>query len=150
EFARELTLVLRRPGGTMWLRRVQGQALLEAATVGLFAPIPVGEGKTLVSLLIPYVTDSKRPLLLLPAKLIDKTRRAIHELSRHWLIPDIRIMSYEILGRPQSENALEGYRPDCIPCDEAHRLKNKRAAVTRRVMRYLERHPECRIYPESG
>lgn len=70
---------------------------------GLFGPIPVGEGKTLISLLAPYLLQAQRPVLLLPAMLVEKTHRERAELSKHWHIPlNIRLISIESLGRVNS------------------------------------------------
>jgi hypothetical protein len=155
--AAELTDLLRTPTGTMRLREVQGQALQEIGTQGgLFGPIGVGEGKTLITLLAPYILDAKRPLLLLPAGLIEKTNRERAKLAQHWRIPtNLRLMSYEILGRVQSVDVLEeirkgGIEPDLIICDEVHKLKNRRAAVTRRVIRWMHEHPDTRFVALSG
>jgi hypothetical protein len=122
------------------LRRIQAIAIHDIGTYGgLFAPIGVGEGKTLITLLAPYVLEAERPLLILPASLIKKTDRARVQLSRHWLIPEnLQTISYEMLGRVQSAAFLEKYQPDLIIADEVHKLKNKRAAVTRRVSRYMK------------
>ena len=143
KLAEDLTKILRRPGGTMSLRPIQAQALFEAHQKGgLVGPIRVGGGKTLLSGLLPYVLQSRRPLLLIPAKLVEKTEIAFRELSIHWPIPNfIRIMSYELLGRPQSVQALELYEPDLIIADEAHKLKNlKNSAAVSRVKAYIRAH----------
>jgi len=147
-----LTELLRTDGGTMSLRPIQAQALYELGERGgLFGPIRVGGGKTLLSLLAPYILDAKRPVLLLPASLIEKTQRAMRELSKHWLIPrTIRILSYEGLGRIAAADTLSLWRPDLIVADEAHRLKNRRAGVTRRVVRYMHEHPDTRFVAISG
>lgn len=153
QLARELTEVLKTPHGKMALRPVQALALHDIGTVGgLFGPIRVGGGKTLLSLLAPYVLGSTRPLLLLPAALVEKTERERREkYAEHWLIPrNMRIMSYEMLGRVQAAETLEYWRPDLIVCDESHRLKNKRAACTRRVSRYMKGHPDTKFVAISG
>src|SRR5262245_46563659 len=76
DLAERLTALLKTSGGTMTLRPVQAIALYEAYRChGAFLPIRVGGGKTLISLLLPHVLEASRPLLLLPAKLIEKTRR---------------------------------------------------------------------------
>lgn len=153
EAVQELTARWRTASGTMTLRPAQAQALHEMAeTGGAVLPIKVGGGKTLVSLLAPAVLGSRSPLLLLPAHLIEKTKREMAELSKHWQIPrNIRIESYQMLGRIEAADKLgKWYRPDLLVCDEAHKLKNRKAAVTRRVERYLREHPETRVVVMSG
>src|SRR5438128_2692375 len=66
-----LTQALKTPTGTQTLRPVQAQALYDMGTYGgLFGPLRVGSGKTLVTLLAPLLLEAKRPVLLLPANLI--------------------------------------------------------------------------------
>lgn len=152
ELARLLSEYLRAPGGTQLLRPVQAAALQEAHDLGgLLGPIRVGGGKTLISLLTFVVLESKSPCLLVPAKLVEKTRRDMAALRKHWLIPAfVQIISYEMLGREQAATRLDEVRPDVIVMDEAHRVRNTRAAVTRRVKRYLEEHPNTKIVAMSG
>jgi hypothetical protein len=84
--ASALTDWLKTPKGTMALRPIQAKALEELHDFGgLLAPIRVGGGKTLISMLAPVVLGAERPLLLVPAKLRDKTLREFAELRRHWL-----------------------------------------------------------------
>lgn len=149
--ARELGALLRTPDGTMALRPIQAQALFELGTTGgLFGVLRVGAGKTLISLLAPVVSFAQRPVLLIPAKLCGKTSRDWAELARHWLIPPPHVISYEWLGRVQAAEALDEIAPDLIVADEAHKLKNPKAAVTRRVRRYMREHPETRFVAMSG
>ena len=163
-----LTAYLKTPTGTMRLRPLQALALHEIGTVssggtvgGGFLPLDVGEGKTLTSLLTPVViaaaaqaagrVGAQRPLLLLPANLIQKTARERDALAEHWRIPrHIRLMSYQMLGLVQSALELEQYQPDLIIADEVQKLKNRDAAVTRRVERYMERHPETAFVGMTG
>lgn len=149
--ALELSEALRTPAGDMTLRPIQAQALLELGLGGgLFGVIRVGAGKTLISFLAPVVTFAERPLLLVPAKLADKTIRDWSELATHWTIPPPRIISYEWLGRVQAADALEELAPDLIVADEAHKLKNPKAAVTRRVRRYMRAKPQTHFVAMSG
>lgn len=150
--ALELSEVLRKPGGTMTLRPIQAQALLEAGCIGGgFFPIRVGGGKTLLSGLAPYVLEARRPMLFLPAKLIEKTKREFRILAAHWPIPNfIRLVSYELLGRVQAQALLDQYQPDLIILDEAHKAGNKKAACTKRLFRYLQTHPTCKLIAMSG
>jgi len=147
-----LTQELKTPVGTMALRPVQAIALYEAMeTRGLFGPIRVGGGKTLLTLLLPLVLEAKRPVLLLPAALVEKTWRDAGTLKEHWRLPtNVQIVSYEMLGLVQSAQKLDYIRPDLIVADECHYLKNHRAGRTRRVMRYMREHPETPFIGVSG
>ncbi len=93
----------------MQLRPVQALALHDAGVFGgLFGPVGVGEGKTLITFLLPLVFAARRPLLLLPASLIEKSQRDRLELSRHWRIPNtLRVFSLEMLGRVQAAEELQ-------------------------------------------
>ncbi len=150
--ADELTELLRTPTGRMRLRRVQALALHDIGICGgLLGSIGVGEGKTLISLLAAFVLDAVKPMLLLPASLLENASRARDQLSRHWLVPKtIKLFSYDKLGRDDYADELATYRPDAIICDEVHRLKNKRAAVTRRVDRYMRAYPQTAFVGMSG
>ena len=159
--ADELTARLRKPRGTMRLKPVQAWALYELGTVGgLFGGITVGGGKTLCSLLAPVVMKAERALLIVPAGLVEKTKRDKEVLEQHWQLPlFIRIMSYEWLGREQAgedketgrKGALEEWAPDLIVMDECHRAKNNRsAAVARRLTRFVRTHPKVRCVALSG
>ena len=141
ELARELTEAYRTPWGSMTLRPIQGLALAELYEHGgLFGPIRVGGGKTLISYLAPSFSESERPLLVIPANLRAKTQDEFRTLAYNWqgIVPSqFRIESYEALGRVTRATLLEQYQPDLIVMDEAHRAKNPRAAVTRRLERYI-------------
>lgn len=139
-------------GQPVALRPVQALALHDAGTKGgVFGAIGVGEGKTLISFLLPLVMGARRPLLLMPATLIEKTQRARIDLAPHWRIPGaLRVFSYEMLGLVQSEHELDSYAPDLIILEEGHKAKNKRAARTRRLARYMVHNPTTRVAVLSG
>jgi len=147
-----LTDYLKTPNGTMRLRPVQAQALAEAHDhQGLFGPIRVSGGKTLISLLTPIVLEARAPMLIVPAALIEKTRTEARKLAQHWRLPTfLHIVSYQALGRVSGAGTLENLNPDLIICDEGHKLKNKRAAVTKRVSRFVHDHPETRMVILTG
>lgn len=148
----EISDLIRTPDGRMRLRPIQVWALEELhARRGLVALVRVGGGKTLISLLAAVALGAERPLLLVKANLRDKTRAEFAELRRHWNAPMPEIMSYELLGREQSAEELRRLRPDVVIADEAHKLKNQKAAVTKRVRRYLDEvEGACRFVAMSG
>lgn len=150
----ELTEALKRKAGTQRLFPVQALALLEAMLHGgVVGNIDVGEGKTLITFLIAHVLEAKRFLLLLPSKLIEKTIREHEAYAKHWHVTpleNIKILSYESLGRISHETAIEDYQPDLIGGDEIHRVKDRRASCTKRVIKYMRAHPETRFVGFSG
>lgn len=152
--AGEMTARLKTPEGTMRLRPKQALALHDYGVYGGLAFLGrVGTGKTLVSLMLPNMTAKRaeRPLLLLPAGLIEKTEHDREILSKCWkLAPQLRLYSYDMLSRVDSADYLETYKFDLLILDEAHRAKNRRAGVTRRLLRYMQAHPETKVAVMSG
>jgi hypothetical protein len=150
--AEEMSQLLRVPGGTETLLETQAKALYDLGTYGKgFFPIRVGGGKTYVTFLAPRMLGAKRPVLLLPAKLVQKTEREMHHAAQHWRIAKhLRIVSYEKLGRVSGAALLDLIKPDMIIADESFKIKNPRAAVTRRVGRYVTANPTTVFVPLSG
>lgn len=148
------------------LRPIQAAALREAWEVGgVFGPIRAGAGKTLLSYLLPVACGAQRPLYVCPAALREDVRREFKAFHSSWYGPHpdtYRIASYETLGGPASgvrldergqvlrKGKLDQWQPDLIVLDEAHKLKNAKAAVTRRVKRFIEAHPGVRVIAMSG
>jgi hypothetical protein len=60
------------------------------------------------------------------------------------------IVPYSLLSRPERRTILEDLRPDLIVADEAHHLRHLTSARTKRVLKYLAAHPECRFAAMSG
>ena len=147
DLVRNMTEYCKVPGGSMTLRPVQAAVLgLLHEYGGIFSTAGVGTGKTLMSLLAAHVVDARAAVLLVPASLVAKTRREMHALSKHWRIRPLRIISYEMLGRPDRRHMLDPIRPDLLICDEAHYLKNTKAAVTNRVRECLKQFSPRRMF----
>lgn len=160
-FIDRLTHALRTPYGAMRLRPIQALALKEICNLrGLFGPMRVGSGKTLVSYLAPTMVQSIVPLWVVPASLRKKTLLDFAEAEKNFKGPkeslySRRIISYELLGRPQAGSLdggtlLDKYAPDMIIFDEAHKLRDQRTAVCKRVTRYLKKNPETMVVAMSG
>jgi hypothetical protein len=156
--AARMTELLKTPHGQMRLRPAQAFALYEFATVGgMFGPLRVGLGKTIISLLAPTVLQRSkrvgfRPLLVVPAGLVEKTERDRRLLVEHWdIAPFLKIMSYEWLGRVQAAEALKEFAPDLVVLDECHRARNRRGcAAARRLERFFREHPGTHCLAMSG
>ncbi len=149
-----MTDALRRDTCAGALRPVQAAALLEVMLYGgVFGAIGVGEGKTLITLFIGYVLEARSYLLLLPANLIEKTRRDHARYAAEFLLPPlekIELLSYEMLSRVQGDAILARVDPDVIGADEVHRLKNRGAACTKKITRWMDKHPATKFAAFSG
>jgi hypothetical protein len=140
DLAVQLTEALKTPLGTMTLRPAQAVAIWEFIQYGrVIGPMRAGSGKTLVTLLLASLFNLSPAVLLLPAKLVKKTQRDMIELSKHWKIAYwLHLMSYEKLSRKGQADWLSQLNPRILIADEAHKLKNKKAGVTKRVKRACE------------
>ena len=158
---KRISLAFRLPNGQQELRPIQAAALADAHDIrGLLGPIRVGEGKTLVSFLMAVVIQKiYRPVLILPAALIEKTWNEFQDYKRHWLCHpsfatraqfDQAVISYEKLGRDSGKDALMQRLPDLVIADECHRLRNRTAACTKRVERFFMANPEAIFCGMSG
>lgn len=144
-------LVVRSPSD-LELRPVQLEALAELRRAGgLLGGISVGGGKELICLLAASAIDCERPMLLCPSGLVVVSLEEAMRFGGAFRIrPDLVIVPYELLSRPERAGLLDRIRPDLIIANEAHHLRNKGSARTRRVLRYLEEHDECRFAGVSG
>jgi hypothetical protein len=137
---------------------------------GGFFPIGVGWGKTLISLFIAahaYMQGILKSILLVPpsvySQLVNRDipwartkihmpvpfiklgkatkakRKALSESGR----PGCYILPYSMLSTADSVELLNAIEPGLIICDEAHKVKNRRASRTRRFINYVqEKHPQ--------
>jgi hypothetical protein len=152
EYLRRLSAHLRAPGGKMTLRPAQAAVLTEAYDFGgSFVQLGVGEGKTLITAVLPTLKGSERPVLLAPAKLRKKTVRDFERLRKDWMVhPRIEFISYEMLSRKKQADVLFEIKPDLIMADEAHALRNLSSSRTKRVKRFMAENPQVPFVPLSG
>lgn len=145
---------LRRHPGAPPLRYVQAWALDAISQIGgwrgLFGSIGVGHGKTGICELAGTVAGARRPLLLIPPALRGQHARDREWWLRHYNYVPPRVMTYGELSQPSASDALEEYQPDMIIADEAHSIRNRTAARTKRVLRYARAHPSTRFVLLSG
>ena len=151
--AEALTNYLKLPGGTQSLRPNQAACLSDAYDFGgLFGLQGTGAGKTLISLLAPVVLGSERPVLLVPASLKYKTEKIdIPFYSQHWRMhPQLKVVSNQTLQTLNSRDLLYRHMPDLIILDEAHEYRNRKAARTKRLLRYFADYPHTKLIALSG
>ena len=126
------------------LRKIQGEFLSTIAVfAGVFGSVGVGHGKTLMALLAGAACGAKRPLIMVPPALVSQMKAEAEYWSLHFKFPAPEIISYGILST-RSE-ILEQIKPDLIVADEAHALRYKNTARTRRFLRYFYNNPRCKF-----
>lgn len=156
-----ISAAFKLPTGQQELRPIQAAALADGHDLrGLLGPIRVGEGKTLLSFLFPVVVQGiHRPVLLLPASLVEKTWNEFEGYKKDWICHpafatesqfEQAVITYEKLGRDSGKDALLARLPEMLIGDEVHKLRNRNAACTKRVERFLLANPECIFLGMSG
>lgn len=150
----DLTPVFAKPGGKLKLRPLQNAALWEAYNHnGGFFMLSVGEGKTLIALLLAEAMNSKKTVLLVKPELRNQLlKKDLPFYRQHFNLPldRIYVVAYSELSSVRKAEVLEKIQPDLVIADEAHKLRLRSAARTRRFLRYMRRHPETRFVGLSG
>lgn len=96
---------------------------------------------TLILLLAPLVIGARKPLLLVPAKLVEKTLVERDEYAKHWPIPvHTQIISHNTLSVASRKGFLEEGRYDFIGVDECHALRNPGVSRTKSFSHFLKSH----------
>lgn len=140
------------------LRPVQGlafESVERAGCVGGLLPIGVGYGKSLISLLLPRVfgVGDYETLILVPASmraaLVREARK--HRELGFAIQSRVHVASYAELSDPgRGPRLLAKHAPKLIIADEAHYLKARARARTRRLLRHFREHPETIFVGMSG
>lgn len=120
---------------------------------GGYFGVPVGGGKTGISWLASVVLDAERPLLLIPASLVEKTYHDFALLSKHFVTPvhPPKIVAFEELTGDDKLNWLSDYKCDLYIIDEVDILSNQGASVPKRIARDVdERMVPCCLMTGTG
>lgn len=156
---------------------VQAQAVRDFEQMGgLLAPIGVGWGKTLVTLMIAesaYRQQIKKSILFVPPQVYPQLVNRDIGWARHRIplsVPftylgkcssSVRmqrvrtgrlgcyVMPYSLLSSKDAEDLLAEIWPDLLIFDEAHLVKNQTSARTRRILRFM-RSRKPRVAALSG
>jgi hypothetical protein len=120
------------------------QALSIAEVVenrGGWLALPVGLGKTLVSYAVPRLLGAKRPVIIVPASLRDKTRHDFASYVGVWRAPNPPplVLSLQELAPEGGRDRLDAIDPDCLIIDESHKLANRDSSAARRIDRLVVR-----------
>lgn len=143
----ELTEALLTPEGRRAGARLigwQGYLLHEALETeskpaGAFGQLPVGSGKTLISLLIARLLGCGDTALVLPESLVEKTYREFAEYSRFWKRPTepVHVIGYREMTLQKNLEMLSRLAPKLLVLDEADKASNQDASVAQRIGRYV-------------
>lgn len=151
-FALALSIEMRKPGSDFQLKVKQALMLIEVVEAqGMLGFVGVGGGKTTVAPLFGKVCDLDPVVLLVPPAI----KREILERVIPWLQTHIdfkppHVVSYSELSVASKGDILDRLKPKLIIADEAHNLKNKNAARTKRFLRYFDDNPETVLIALSG
>jgi len=142
---------------------------------GLF-PIGVGDGKTLIAFMIAneaFMDGMKKGIYLVPAGVAPQVALQQLPFARRMMLLSVPVhfaygrswservalarsgaaglyvLNYSHLSQPDANDVLAGIAPGYIIADEAHRLKNPRAALTKRVFAAVDAH-DSRLVAMSG
>lgn len=131
-------------------RPVQKRALASLVRArGLFAPIGVGEGKTLITLAAASLfPDLQRPILIVPAHLRGKT---LHEWRSFYdrlavIRSDLKVVSFNKLSSHRDPKWLERHQPQIVIVDECQYLRHPKSARTRRFLKFAKANRERCVF----
>lgn len=157
------------------MRLTQALALWEIGIVGgLLGPIGTGHGKTMLDLLAPaaFAAHAGIPdvlcVLLVPPGLVKQLVRDYDYIGQHFKMPTmvvqgsvesrvaelgaprLQVMPYSRISLKDSTTWLSTVRPHAIIADEVHKLRDRKTATTKRVMRYFDEFRDTRFAGWSG
>jgi hypothetical protein len=107
---------------------------------GCLINVPMGSGKTLISLLIPLIVPCRRPLLIVPPAAQKDFKLEFSEKRK--LIPElmpIRMLSSGMLSTEKGKNLIKEIAPDLIIVDEVQMYQNFEAVRTYKMFEYINK-----------
>jgi len=108
---------------------------------------------TLISLLAGAVLRAETVVLLVPPEVRDQLKRTdLPHYDRDWCLPldRLHIVAYSELSLAHKADILDQIKPDLIVADEAHRLRRRESARTKRFLRFMKANPGTRFVALSG
>lgn len=158
------------------LRQKQIDSVQQYDTAGgLLAQVRVGGGKTAISVMIAVRAlraGAKRALILVPAQVFEqlivmdlpflrarlpigvpfvplKGARRMETVLRVKQ-PSVFVLPYSLLSRKDTRELLEAINPEIVVADEAHYLKNRNSARTKRFLAFMNKRKNCKFVAMSG
>lgn len=152
-----LTTPLGRREGAQ-LVNLQGFALRELAEQvelpdnrGVYLGLPVGEGKTLLFFLAPYVCEATRPMMVVPSGLRGKTWDEFQKYGRHWVQSPtpIKTFGFNEFYDDDALDIFEQFQPDLVMIDEGDKSSNQTGSFAKRADRWRVK-TGCRFIVGTG
>lgn len=128
------------------LKDSQARAIAECIDRrGGLIPLGVGHGKGHIAWLLAEAVARElgitRTVILVPSGLRDSaTKRKAHLHSQGWglhNVSGVQVVGYEELQQARNVDLLERLDPDCIIADEAHNLRRRTSARTKRFLTFM-------------
>lgn len=144
---------LHRDKSKAQLRPVQARALAMIQKYkGLFAPIGVGHGKSLIAWLAPVVLGNLRSVIMMPPPMVESFKKEIDRWKQYFILPcpEPEIVPYSILSSASGTDLLTRIKPQVIIADEGHALMHEDSARTKRLMRFFAENPNTIYITMSG
>lgn len=139
---------------------VQAWALYEMSLMGgLVGSVPVGAGKTLLSVMGALALGEANTLLLVPPGLIEQLILDYQLIAEHFIVPSIivtrsggysnswkrvrsgmpilHVLPYSLLQTKGNSTWIDNLGPTAIIADEVDALKDLGSARTKRIIRYF-------------
>ena len=121
---------------------------------------------TLLDLLMSMVVGAKRAVLLVPPQLKAQLLEVDWKFyGQHWKLPNLAgagiaeyhpgrpmlyVVAFSELSGAAHSDLLHQLKPDCLIIDEAHSVRNRTAARTKRLLRFLKDFKDTRVFAWSG
>ena len=140
-------------GSEVQLRETQARALAAIQQHrGLFGPIGVGHGKTLIAWLAPVVLGQLRAVIMMPPSMVPAFKAEVQRFRKHFIEPSTEpeIVPYSILSSANGTDLLSRLKPEVIIADEAHTLMHDSSARCKRLKRYFGENPNTLFIALSG
>lgn len=155
----------------------QAWAIRDYEQVGALGHIPVGRGKTLLSLVLAQIAFNKKSIerivLFVPAQVraqlvfadIPWARRRInittpiidmgdlspkHRASRAMRERGLFIFPYSVLSGRDGGELLNSIASGLVIADEAHNLRARNTARSQRFLKWIAKHDQTQFVPMSG
>lgn len=154
--SKRLTPLLATPAGIaagVALRPLQALGLQECFDQrGLVAALAVSEGKSLLTWQLPIVMKARRPVLVIPANMVEDTQNKFAAYAKHWIAPrpPPRIESYNAFTTDGNRDLFWRLQGDLFMFDEGDLLRNYDGSVCERYSRFLEDFPETNTVVLTG